>query len=159
MTNSPWDEEPQDVAASAAPKYDYEPPKGSTGEIVQTVKFGTGFDAPWLVAHGPDAKTINTITNTVDYRTLVDTTVQVARYAQKAWASSASTGSTATAVATTEAPRPQPDRSAPPNGEKKYCSHGERQYKEGVSKAGKTYKAYFCSSQDKDAQCAPEWAK
>lgn len=39
------------------------------------------------------------------------------------------------------------------------CAHGPRTYKEGVSKQGKPYKAWFCSSQDRNNQCPAEWAK
>ncbi len=38
------------------------------------------------------------------------------------------------------------------------CQHGPRVFREGTSRAGKPYKAWFCSSQDRDAQCKPEWA-
>ena len=38
------------------------------------------------------------------------------------------------------------------------CQHGPRVFREGVSKAGKPYKAWFCSSQDRNDQCKPEWS-
>lgn len=38
------------------------------------------------------------------------------------------------------------------------CQHGPRIFREGVSKAGKPYKAWFCSSQDRNDQCKPEWS-
>lgn len=161
MSNDPWADEPQAVAANAAPKYDYEPPTNSpAGEIVQTVKFGTSFDAPWLVAHGPDAATVNAIVNTTDYRDLVDTTVKVSRYAQKVYA-----GATAPAAApnspapTNDTPRSQPDRTGHPQGAKEYCSHGEMQYSEWVSKAGKACKAFKCTERDRDQQCDIKWVK
>lgn len=153
----PWGTEPQEVAATAAPKYDYEPPAPS-GEIVQTVKFGNEYGAPWLVTHGPTAGAVNTIVDTPDYRTLVDTTVKAARFAQGAWSGTTLAKATATSDGNT-ATKSQPDRTLAPNGEKKYCIHGERTYREGVSKAGKPYKAFFCGSGDKDDQCSPEWAK
>lgn len=154
MTNEdPWATAPQEVAATAAPKYDYEPPvvAPKVGEVVQTVKFGTAFDAPWLVTHGPDAATVNAIVKARDFTDLIDNTVTITRYAQGKWSGTKTTPDAA--------PRSQPDRTGAPNGEKKYCAHGERDYKEGVSKAGKTYKGYFCTSGDKDNQCSPEWAK
>ena len=38
------------------------------------------------------------------------------------------------------------------------CQHGPRVFREGVSKAGKPYKAWFCSNQDRNDQCKPEWS-
>ena len=34
---------------------------------------------------------------------------------------------------------------------------GPKVYREGTSKAGKPYKAWFCSNPDRNAQCKPEW--
>jgi hypothetical protein len=154
-SNDPWGEEPQSVAAQAAPKQSYDAEKYPAAEIVQTVKLGSGYADPWLVVHGPDAATVNAIVNTTEYRDLIDTTVKISRYAQRAYAG---TTSAAPAAANT-APKAQPDHTVAPSGETKYCEHGARSYKEGVSKAGKTYKGFFCSSADKDNQCAPEWVK
>jgi hypothetical protein len=53
----------------------------------------------------------------------------------------------------------QPQPATPPAGDGQYCEHGPREYKEGTSKAGKPYKAWFCSSADRDYQCAPKWVK
>lgn len=135
--------------------WDEEPATESPVSISQTIKFGSGYDAPWLVARGPDAKSINGVVDTPDYKVLVETTAKVARYAQKVWAGEASQSATASAPAL----RTQPDRTAAPSGETKFCRHGERSYKEGVNKSGKTYKGFFCPSSDRDDQCSPEWAK
>ena len=57
-------------------------------------------------------------------------------------------------------PRPQGTPVAQPTGggAAPTCDHGPRTYREGTSKAGKPYKAWFCSSPDRNAQCSPEWA-
>lgn len=39
------------------------------------------------------------------------------------------------------------------------CKHGPREYREGTSKAGKDYKAHFCTSTDRSDQCAAEFVK
>lgn len=39
------------------------------------------------------------------------------------------------------------------------CAHGQRNYREGVSKAGKPYKAWFCPSPDRATQCPAEWVR
>lgn len=49
---------------------------------------------------------------------------------------------------------PQQQHSAAPQ-----CQHGPRVHRSGVSKTGKPYDAWFCSSQDRNAQCAPEWSR
>ena len=38
------------------------------------------------------------------------------------------------------------------------CPHGYREYKSGVSKAGKPYKMWVCPETNRDLQCKPEWA-
>ena len=37
------------------------------------------------------------------------------------------------------------------------CKHGYREYKTGVSKAGKAYKCWSCPSKDRKDQCPPTW--
>ena len=37
------------------------------------------------------------------------------------------------------------------------CKHGYREYKTGVSKAGKAYKCWSCPSKDRKDQCDPIW--
>lgn len=39
------------------------------------------------------------------------------------------------------------------------CQHGAMIYREGTSKSGKPYKAYFCPSQDRNNQCDPQWIR
>lgn len=146
MSDTPWDDEP----ATDSPV-----------SISQTIKFGSGYDAPWLVARGPDAKSINAVVDTPDYKSLVNLTAKVARHAQKTWIESGGgTAPVSNSDSTDTAPKSQPDRTAAPNGDKKYCSHGERAYKEGVNGAGKTWKGYFCPTpKGTSDQCAPEWVK
>lgn len=163
MTNSdPWATEPEPAYEPPASSYEAPaaPVAAQAAEVVQTIKFGTAFDAPWSVVHGPNPATVNAIMGDPEYRQTIDLTVKIARYAQGQWSGTKTTPDAALRDSNTNsAPRSQPDRTDPPNGEAKYCAHGERSYKEGVSKAGKPYKGYFCTSQDKDNQCSPEWAK
>ena len=39
------------------------------------------------------------------------------------------------------------------------CEHGERIFREGTSKEGKPWRAWFCPSKDRANQCKPEWVK
>ena len=57
-------------------------------------------------------------------------------------------------------PKPQGTPVAQPagGGAAPTCEHGPRTYREGTSKAGKPYKAWFCSNPDRYAQCKPEWS-
>lgn len=43
-------------------------------------------------------------------------------------------------------------------GHGKTCKHGEREYKEGVSKAGNAYKLYACTA-PRNEQCPAEYVK
>lgn len=39
------------------------------------------------------------------------------------------------------------------------CQHGAMVYREGTSKSGAPYKAYFCPSQNRKNQCDPQWVR
>lgn len=39
------------------------------------------------------------------------------------------------------------------------CAHGARSWKSGTSKNGKPYNGWFCTSNDRDNQCPPQWSK
>jgi hypothetical protein len=59
-----------------------------------------------------------------------------------------------------QAPAPQGAPQAPQTGATgaaPSCPHGVKEYKTGVNKQGRPYKAWFCPSQDKNNQCKPEW--
>jgi hypothetical protein len=50
---------------------------------------------------------------------------------------------------------PQGSQEAP-NGEKRFCSHGEMVFKSGVSKAGNNYKLFACTA-PREQQCAAQY--
>jgi hypothetical protein len=56
-----------------------------------------------------------------------------------------------------EKPAPRPNNSVktvtPPSEGVKVCDHGPMKYKEGTSKAGKDYKAWFCPAPQGANQC------
>lgn len=66
----------------------------------------------------------------------------------------------ASAVSSVAAPpsqQPQQGEGAP--GAAPTCNHGARIWRQGVAKAtGKPYKMWACPSQDRNAQCPPQWA-
>lgn len=43
-----------------------------------------------------------------------------------------------------------------PNGEKRFCEHGEMVYKSGISKAGNTYALFSCTA-PRDKQCKAQY--
>lgn len=48
-----------------------------------------------------------------------------------------------------------------PPGEPEFkpCPHGQKQWKAGVSKAGRAYGGWMCPSADRAQQCAPEYPR
>lgn len=52
-----------------------------------------------------------------------------------------------------------PSSGPAPSGAAPTCQHGPRTYRSGVSKAGKPYKLWACTSPDRSSQCPPEWIK
>lgn len=57
--------------------------------------------------------------------------------------------------------RPSNGPSSPPPaaGAAPSCAHGPRQFKSGISKAGKPYKLWACPSSNRNDQCPPEWLR
>lgn len=104
-------------------------------EVVATMKAGTGFDAPWVVVHGPDAADVVAQLKADSMRELVEQTSAVSRAFAKEFAK----GKPAS-----EAPASNGQSSAskqPPAGAPE-CPEGWT-YREGISKAGKPYKGFF----------------
>lgn len=52
---------------------------------------------------------------------------------------------------------PQQSQEAP-GGEKRFCEHGEMQFKSGVSKAGKSYRLFSCVA-PRESQCQAQFLK
>jgi hypothetical protein len=129
----------------------------SDGKVVVTLKGGTGYDSPWIVIHAADVDDALAQLKDDALGELIQRTAQVGKYF-------AESGKPAGQAAPQQQQAPQGRPGQPqgsqqaPNGEERYCAHGKRQFKSGVNKSGKPYKAFFCSSQDRNNQCAPEWA-
>jgi hypothetical protein len=50
-----------------------------------------------------------------------------------------------------------PGATEAPNGEKRFCDHGEMRWRSGISQAGNTYAGWYCTAQNRDQQCKPEY--
>lgn len=128
------------------------------GKVVVTLKGGTAYDAPWIVIHAANVGDALTQLQDQYLKNLIDRTAEVGQY----FAGLNKPAQVAPQQQASSAPQDHsstPPQQQAPSGEQKFCAHGEMQYKTGVSKAGKTYKGFFCSSQDRNAQCSPQWAK
>lgn len=134
--------------------------------IVVTLKGGKEFDAPWIVVRGDNPDGVVALLDAISQRGLIAKTVELA--GEFAGVRNAAVGLNATPtqvqvpqgapVAGPTTPAPQvsaPQGQAAPGP---VCQHGPRQYKEGVSKAGKPYKLWACTG-PRGQECPPEWIR
>ena len=124
--------------------------QGSDGEISVTTK-GTGRQSDrWVVVRGTP-EVVDQILGSELYKRILDRSWAVAEY-----------------DARREGVVPQqatpPSNSAPaasqeaPGGEKRFCNHGEMQFKSGISKAGNAYKLFSCTA-PREQQCKAQYLK
>ncbi|TDB90934.1 hypothetical protein E1264_03770 [Actinomadura sp. KC216] len=124
-------------------------------EVSATVKAGSGYDAPWLVARGPSAKAI-----VAEMRTwfgeggLIHATAETAKAFKKV------TGNDRPAASGGAAPSQRsPQSSLPPGVEPKSCQHGEMVFRSGTNAKG-TWKGFFCPTpKGTEGQCKPTFIK
>ncbi|AVJ50796.1 hypothetical protein SEA_OLANP_52 [Mycobacterium phage OlanP] len=130
----------------------------SEGKVVLTFKGGTGFDAPWIVIHAESLQDA--------YEQMVGengallgelfTRVQNAGQAFAKLApqpAGGGNGGSRGGSTQRQSNAPQAAQEAP-NGEKRYCAHGEMKFKSGVSKKnGKPYQMFVCQSGDRNDEC------
>lgn len=161
MTFDPFADVPADAPATpevptvTAPAVAAAVPQAD-GKVVVTLKGGTGYDSPWIVIHAASSEDALKQLQDPYLANVIERTAMVAAHfvGKVKPAAPAAQPQAAPPAQNTVPPQQQA-----PGGEQRFCAHGEMQYKTGVSKAGKTYKGYFCSSQDRNNQCPPQWAK
>lgn len=131
-----------------------------TNEVSVTLKGGTGFDAPWVVVRASSIPSAlaHLKTYTDELKELLDGTSKLGAYFARTGSQKPAGGSSAPAGPSAPA-NDRPAYQQAPSGQTKYCQHGEMTFKSGVSKAGNTYKGFFCPERDRDAQCKPEFMK
>lgn len=141
----PWEEKPVTNAPTVVPSAD--------GKLVVTLKGGTGFDAPWIVIHAADAADALTQLEDKELGKLIERTKVVAGFFAGGNCGSAPAAPRQSGGGG-QAQRGRPATAgSSPDGEKRFCEHGERVFKSGVSKAGKTWQAYDCPNR----VCDREW--
>lgn len=120
---APPEPEPKEVSAPA-------PTPAGPGEVVVTLKGGAGFEAPWIVIHGPDVASVSAQLNG-DLIDLMERTQNAAKKFSGGAASAPSGGGG------------RPGRKEPPAGAPESPGPGW-EYKTGVSKAsGKPWSAWM----------------
>lgn len=135
--------EPKKGVAKKAPAKKAAPVEGDPDGITLTFKGGSGFDAPWIVIHASDldgAEDYFTDENKARLASLMKNVQSAGEYFVSQAPAGKSQGGGGQAQGGGQR---QPQQQAP-NGETKYCKHGEMQFKTGVSKAGKAWKGFFC---------------
>lgn len=128
-----------------------------------TFKGGSGFDAPWIVAHVADLQAADDLLSGENQ----DQLKRVMERSQSAGAFFASKAPTRPATESGAGARSGNTTAAPaasqaaPGGEERFCKHGPMSFKSGVSqKTGKVWKAFMCPSpKGTPDQCDAEWIR
>lgn len=125
--------------------------------LTATIKFGAGFDAPWLVVYGDTPQEVEQLLG--DSKGLMELIAKAAKYAK--------TLDSGTAPAAPRGggngggfnggQRHQP--TTPPGLETKTCAHGEMTYRTGNGAKG-PWQAFFCPLDRNDPNaCKPIWVR
>lgn len=120
----------------------------STDGVSATFKFAGGYHDPWVVVKGADPTDVLGKIETAEFKALMDRVQKIAgHYAPTGGKPAGNAGGGAQ-----QSRAPQPAQEAP-GGEKRFCAHGEMQFKSGVSKkTGNPYKMFVCTA-PRDQQC------
>ncbi|AIT13524.1 ribonucleoside reductase class II [Mycobacterium phage SweetiePie] len=123
----------------------------STDGVSATFKFAGAYSDPWVVVKGADPADVYAKISTPEFKALMDRVQQIAGvYAGSGAKPAGNAGGGAQQQQQSRAPQPAQEA---PGGEKRYCSHGEMQFKSGVSKkTGNPYKMFVCTA-PRDQQC------
>lgn len=131
----------------------------TTGEIEWsvTIKFGSGYDAPWMVGRFSN---LDAVTDTVTGREddLRDAIVKIGKLA--AFAAEHAPAAPAPAAGTPSSSgggaRPNPYQA--PNGETRECKHGKMRYRTKVEGGETKWRAFFCDTpKGTPDQCKPQF--
>ncbi len=148
-TSSPWED---NQVPSTPPTTDL----SDANRVRITLKGGTDYDSPWVTIDGvnvPDALNQITGANAEPLKDLLDQAAKVGSYF-----SSKSTSTAASGAQSTQRGKPAAATEAP-NGEERFCKHGQMTWKSGTSAKGNAYKGFFCSATSRSEQCKPEFVK
>ncbi|UOW92696.1 hypothetical protein SEA_SHAM4_50 [Mycobacterium phage Sham4] len=158
---SPWDSAPAPAPEPAAAAYASvgEPPADDSEKVRITLKSGGGYDAPWLTADFPNIataaerlKSAETQDNLLQIFSVVGQASSLFSQAVGGGQSSPQQGG---GGQQRQSRAPQQAQEAP-NGEKRYCKHGEMVYKSGISQKGNAYALFSCTGPRGD-QCPAQY--
>ena len=159
--NAPLDSEPTEEAQQPAVKAKVTKAKPavesvSDGKVVLTFKGGRDFDAPWIVIHANGLQEAHDFV-VGDNASLLATVMERVQTAGKHFAGKPAVSAPAEGGSQPQRSAPQASQEAP-GGEKRFCDHGEMQFKSGVSKAGNSYRLFSCTA-PRESQCKAQYLK
>lgn len=149
LSNDPFSDAPDDAPTpeSTSPVAVLDRPAGDGNKVRVTLKGGSGFDAPWVTIDGTSVEdALDQLSKDETLKDLVDKTAKVGSYFAR-------TGPAAPARGGGGGGSSASSQKSSPDGKTMSCDHGSRDYKTGVSKAGKTWMAFDCP----EGVCDREW--
>ncbi|QFP95531.1 hypothetical protein SEA_GAUGELDP_48 [Mycobacterium phage GaugeLDP] len=158
--SAPADEPAEEAQQETAPSEPVAKPRPvvteADGKVVLTFKGGRDFDAPWIVIHAAsleDAYEQLTTKGDLLGKVMERTANAGAHFSggSKPAAKPAQSGG----GQQRQSKAPQQAQEAP-GGEKRYCEHGEMEFKSGVSKAGNAYQLFSCTA-PRSEQCPAQY--
>ncbi|MGS2646049.1 hypothetical protein [Streptosporangium sp. G12] len=118
----------------------------SEAKVTTTIKYGSGFDAPWTVFHSNSVQEAEATLN--EAKALLELTAKVAKFAK-----TLDSGTAPRPAASAGTAPSRPATSTPPGQQGKSCAHGEMTYRTGNGTKG-PWAGYFCPLQKGDPdQC------
>lgn len=130
------------------------PPTGeSDGKVVLTFKGGRDFDAPWIVIHANGLQEAHDFV-VGDNASLLATVMDRVKVASSHFAGKQDPPAQGGGAPPSRAPQAAQQA---PNGETRFCEHGEMVFKSGVAKgSGKPYRLFSCPA-PRDQQCKAQF--
>lgn len=145
---------PATVTTAAAAAVDSVSVQHSTDGVSATFKFAGAYSDPWVVVKGADPADVYAKISTPEFKALMDRVQQIAGvYAGSAAKPAGNAGGGGGGQQRQAAPKQAQEA---PNGEKRFCEHGEMEFKSGVSKAGNAYQLFSCTA-PRDQQCKAQY--
>lgn len=132
------------------------------GEQVRiTMKSGAGYEVPWITVDFPSIDVAHERLSDAERKSkLMDifkiTAGASAKFAEQVAELKPANVSSPTATSVGYNPRAPQGIAEAPGGEKRFCPHGEMQFKTGVSKAGKAYQLFSCTA-PREQQCKAQF--
>lgn len=167
----PWAEEPQAPQNNAQPPAQRQPEPtvvGSGGKLVATLKGLGGPAAPWIVVHAEDTRDLLRIYTDPDFKKVMEYTASAGKAFHRLTDAPAQGGQSNNGgggYQNQQQSGGQPGRPAnanqAPNGQAKYCQHGEMVFRSGVNQqSGKAWQGHFCPQpKGSPDQCKPEFGR